>query len=113
MSGREHVLQLDAATRPDTGARLLDALQKSRVILKPIVKPVVFRFEPDQHPGWLAVARDDNLLRLCLSQEAREIVFDRGERDFLHLGFPYRASHDSASILGMIANTSIVEPETS
>jgi hypothetical protein len=28
-------------------------------------KPVFLRFETDQHSGWLAVTRDDDLLGLC------------------------------------------------
>ena len=55
---------------------LLDATQKARVMLETIFEPVFFRFEADQHARRLAVARDDDLLRLRLPKKPRQIVLD-------------------------------------
>jgi hypothetical protein len=43
-----------------------------------VLEPVFFRFKAYQHAGGLAVARDDDLLRLCLSKKARQIILDLG-----------------------------------
>lgn len=48
-------------------------------MLKAVFEPVIFRFETDQHARWLAVPGDDDLLRLRLAKEARQIVFDFGQ----------------------------------
>src|SRR5712692_2605244 len=81
-------------------------------MLETVFEPVLFRFETDQHARRFAVARDDDLLRLCLSKKPRQIVLDFGQWNFLHSGFANCASHDSASDLATIAKTSTVVPET-
>jgi hypothetical protein len=88
-----------------TFAGLLDPAQKSGIVLQSIFKLIFFRFKTDQHSGWLAVARDHDLLRFGLAEIPRQIVLDFGERNFFHSGFPNCASHESASSLVTIAKT--------
>ena len=61
---RFDVLQPEPTPGMQTVARLLDSAQKSRIVFELIFKPVFLRFETDQHSGWLAVTRDDDLLGL-------------------------------------------------
>ena len=75
-------------------------------MFEPIFEPVLLGLETDQHACRFAMTRDDDLLRLSLTKMSRQIVFDFGERNFLQAGFPNCASHDSASDLATIANTS-------
>ena len=82
-------------------------------MLETVIEPVFLRFEPDQHASWLAMARDDDLLRLGLAKIAGQIILDLREGNFLHSGLPNCASHDGASDLATIARTSTVVPETS
>src|SRR6266480_7749074 len=82
-------------------------------MLETVFEPVFFRFKTDQHARRLAVAGDDDLLRLCLSKEPRQIVLDFGQWNFLHSRSANCASHDSASDLATTAKTSTVVPETS
>ncbi len=85
-------------------ARLFDSAQKSRIIFKPVFKPVIFRFKANQYPSRLAVTRDDDFLYFSFAEIPGEIVLDLGERNFLHSGFANRASHKSASDLATIAS---------
>src|SRR5690242_3612983 len=64
------------ASRAQAIARLFDTTQEPWVVFETVLKPVFFRFESDQHARGLAVARDDDLLSLGFSQEARQIIFD-------------------------------------
>src|SRR5437868_2030646 len=107
------VLQPHASPGPETRARSFDASQEPRIVLQPIVEPVVLGLEADQHARRPAVARNDDLAVLRLAEELREIVFHLGQRHFLHSSFPNCLSHDSASGLGTMAKTSTVEPATS
>ena len=97
------ILQLDPTGGAQAAACLFDATQEAWVIFETVFAPILFRLEADEHAGRLAMARDDDLLPLCFSKKSRQIVFDFGERDFSHSGFPNRASHDSASDLATIA----------
>src|SRR5256885_5542590 len=97
------VFQPDAAPGAQALARLRDATKETRIILQPVIEPVVLRGEADQHAGRLAVTGDDDVLLLSLAQEMRKIVLHRGQRDFLHAGLPNWASHESASDLLTIA----------
>ena len=107
------MFEMDTASCTQAVPRLLDTAQEARVMFEAVFEPVLFRPEADQHARRFAVARDDDLLRLCLSKKARQIVLDFGQWDFLHSGFANCASHDSASDLATIAKTSTVVPETS
>jgi hypothetical protein len=78
------VFQLNSTSCPQTVARALDSPQKLRIVLKPVVEPVILRFETNQHTRWLATARDYDLLRLSLAKIARQIVLDLGQRNFFH-----------------------------
>src|SRR5690348_5628411 len=104
---------MDAAAGADAGPRFLDAPQETWVVFEPVVEPVVLGFEADQHAGRLTVTRDDDLLFFGLAQKMREIVFDLGQRDFLHSGLPNRVSHVSASDFATIAKTSTTSSDTS
>jgi hypothetical protein len=68
------VRQANARTGAKAGARSFDAPKEPRIALQPVLEPLVFRFEADQHAGGLAVPRDDVLPRLGFAQKAREIV---------------------------------------
>jgi hypothetical protein len=107
------VFEFDASTSTEASASLLDTLYKPWIVFKSVVEPVVLRLESDQHASGFAVACDNDILCLGFPKKARQVVFHLGKGHFLHFGLPNRASHDSASGLGTIANTSTVEPETS
>src|SRR4051812_43384023 len=87
------IFQPNTASGPDAFAGLLDAAEEARVILQPVIEPVVFRGEPDQHAGGLAMTRDDDVAFLGFAQEMREVVLHLGQRDFLHAGLANWASH--------------------
>lgn len=42
----------------ETSSGLLDALEKSRVVLQPIIEPFILGFKPDQHACRFSVPRD-------------------------------------------------------
>src|SRR3990167_7382924 len=107
------VFQFHASAHTEARASLLDALHKPRVVFKSVVKPVVLRFESNEHARRLAMPCDDDIVSFGLPKKSRQVVFDLGQRYFLHFGLPNWASHDSASGLGTIASTSTAEPETS
>jgi hypothetical protein len=73
---RFKVLEPDPTSRAQAVPRLFDTAQEARVMLKTVFEPVFFRFEADQHTRRFAMARDDDLLRLCLAKESRQIVLD-------------------------------------
>src|SRR5262249_41943529 len=107
------IFQSDTTPGAQAVPRLLDSMEKAGVMLQAVVEPVLFRFEADQNTRTLSMRRDDDLVGLCLTKIAGQIIFDFGERNFLPSGFPNCASHDSASDLRTIANTSTLVPEIS
>src|ERR1700730_15349523 len=62
------VFQPDTATRTQAFARLFNSAQEAWVVFKAIFEPAFFRLEPNQHLGRLAMARDDDLLRLSFAK---------------------------------------------
>jgi hypothetical protein len=78
-----------------------------------VVEPVLLRFETDQDACRFAVTRNNDFLRLGLTEIAGQVVLDCGERNFFHAGLPNCASHKAASDFATIANTSTVVPDTS
>src|SRR6266478_6023894 len=115
-SSLRDVLDANAASRAQACARFFDPAQKTRIGLEPIVEPIVFRFETDQHAGRFAMSGDDDLLCPGFPEITREVILDLGEWNFSHgrlRRFPSCASHDSASDFTTIAKISTVEPETS
>jgi hypothetical protein len=61
---------------------LFDTTQKARVMFEAVLEPVLFRLEADQHACGLAMARDNDLLRLiflgsclrCASSAVRTVA---------------------------------------
>src|SRR5712691_4584614 len=106
-------LEPGPTSRAQAVPRLFDTAQEARIMLETVFEPGLFGLEADQHACRLAMARDDDFLRLCLAKESRQIVFDFCQWNFLHSGSANCASHDSASDLATIAKTSTVVPETS
>jgi hypothetical protein len=49
----------------------VDPAKKARIVLEPIVEPLVLGLEADQYSYWPAVAGDDDLLFLCKPQVLR------------------------------------------
>jgi hypothetical protein len=78
-----------------------------------VLEPVFFRFKAYQHAGGLAVACDDDLLRLCLSKKARQIILDLGLGTSFIPDLRTVRANDSAPDLATIAKISTVVPETS
>jgi hypothetical protein len=107
------VLEPGATSRAQAVSRLFNSPQEPWVMFETVLEPVFLGSEADQHACRLAMTRDDDLLRLCFSKKARQIILDLGQGDFLHSGFPNCASHKSASDLRTIARTSTVVPDTS
>jgi hypothetical protein len=78
------IFQPHAVPRTQALAGLLDSPQKARIVFQPIREPVLLRLETDQQPGRLAVARNDDLPGFSLAKITRQVVFDLGQRNFLH-----------------------------
>jgi hypothetical protein len=54
-------------------------------MLKAILKPIIFRREPDKHPGRLAVAYDDDLLLLGMTEILAKIfIFVESDHSFFY-----------------------------
>lgn len=68
------ILQPYTLTSPNSGASLLDSPQELRVILEPVLEPVILRAKPDQHSSGTAMTRDDDLLICGELQVARKII---------------------------------------
>src|SRR5579872_9680 len=110
---RFDIFQANAKPGSKTRPRFFNPPQKPGVGFQPILEPIIFRFEADQHSSWLAVTCNDDFLLLGFVQKTREVIFDFRQRYFLHSGLPNCASHDSVSDFATIANTSTARPETS
>ncbi|MEH2521382.1 hypothetical protein V1279_006955 [Bradyrhizobium sp. AZCC 1610] len=107
------VFEPDAKSSAQAAARLFDAAQEAWVMFETVFEPVILRFKADEHACRFTMTGYDDFLGRRLAKEARQIVLDFGQGDFLHAGFPNCASHNSASDLATIAKTSTVVPETS
>src|SRR5215207_11676986 len=68
---RFNVLQPHAASGAQAIPRLFNATQETRVMFETVVKPVVFRLEPNQHTSRLAMPCNNDLLRFRLAKIAR------------------------------------------
>ena len=44
------------------------------MMFQAVIEPVIIGFEADQDTGWPAMSRDDDLLRLGETQEARKVI---------------------------------------
>jgi hypothetical protein len=81
----------------------LYALEKTRVVFKTVIEPVIVGFKSYQDAGRPSVPRDDDFLSLRLSEKARQIVLHLREWYLLYSRSANRASHASASDLATIA----------
>ena len=97
------VLEPRPAPRAKTFARLIYAPQESWIVLEPILEPIVFRSKTDEYSSRLAMTSDNDFLTFRLAEVTRQVVFDFGERNLLHSGFPNCANHASASLFMTIA----------
>jgi len=66
------VFQPDPTPCTEAIARLFDPAQEPWIVLKAVVEPVLLGFETNQHSRWLAMARDDDLVRLSLARPLPE-----------------------------------------
>jgi len=57
-----HIFELDSSTLTECCTRFRNAAQELRMMLKTILEPRVFRFEPDQHARRTAVPSNEDLL---------------------------------------------------
>jgi len=71
MRSTRKILEPHATTVAKGYARLTHAPEKLRMILNPVLKPVIVRLEPNEHARRLTVARDNNLTRGRETQIAR------------------------------------------
>ncbi len=99
------ILQPRSAPGAKTFPRLLNAPQEPRIVFKPILEPIVLRFEANKQSRRLTVTGNDNFLAFRFAKIARQIILDFRERNFLHSGLANCASHDTASLLVTIAKT--------
>src|SRR5947209_12741715 len=72
------VFEPGPTSRAQAVSRLFDTTQEARVMFEAVLEPVLFRLESDQHACWLAMARNNDLLRLGFSKEARQVILDLG-----------------------------------
>jgi len=87
------VFQPDTTPLAQALARCLDPPQQTRVVFEPVVKPVVFALESDQHAGRFAVTRNHDLLLASLAQKPRKIVLDLRQWNLPHSRLPNCTSH--------------------
>jgi hypothetical protein len=71
-----NILQPHSASGAQTVPRLFNATPETRIMFETVVKPVVFRLEPNQHTSRFAMPRDNDLPRLSLAKIARQIILD-------------------------------------
>jgi hypothetical protein len=95
-----HILQADTTSGAQARPSSLDTREEARIVLEPVVEPVVLRCKADEDSGRLPVAGDHDFPFLGFPEMPGEVVLDLGKRNFLHSGLPNRASHDAASDLG-------------
>jgi hypothetical protein len=74
------ILERNAAPAPECCAGFGDSAKELRVVLQPVVEPVVFCSESDQDARRLSVPRDDDLLSLGQAQESRQVILDLSQR---------------------------------
>jgi hypothetical protein len=55
------ILQSNSETSLKGRTGLRDLPQKTRMVLDPVIEPIVLRFEPDQDTGGSSVPSDDDL----------------------------------------------------
>ncbi len=87
------ISKFDALSSSNTATRLGNPAKKPRIVLKAILKPLVLAGEPDEHPGRLAVPRDDDHFVLRIMEMSEEIVFSLVQRDSFHCWRPVPAAH--------------------
>src|SRR6266536_540751 len=92
-----HVWELHTATGPKAAASGFHSGEETRIILEPVLEPVVLTFEPDQDTCRLPVTGDEYLFLLGESKEARQVVLHFGECRPFHDFSPTFRSHASAS----------------
>ncbi len=73
----------------DTTTCLSDSAKKPRIVLKPILQPIILGGEPDEHPGRPAVPRDYDLFLLRIMEVPGKIVFSFVQRDLSHFSLPH------------------------
>src|SRR5213593_3926777 len=81
---RRQILESNTTTAPQRFSGRRYSPQELRMVLQPIVEPVVLAFEADQHARRLPVSGDENLLGFSQTQESRQIVFDFSQRRLAH-----------------------------
>jgi len=67
-SHTSNTLYPGAFSRSKTFSGCGNAAQKSRIVLKAIIKPVILGFETDNDSGWLSMTSDYNFFLLRLVQ---------------------------------------------
>src|SRR5215208_6737842 len=82
------VFQANATAGAQALARTLDPCEKTWVVFKTVVEPVLLRCEPDQDAGRAAVTRDQDLFVGRFPQMARQVVVQLREWNFLHPASP-------------------------
>src|SRR5712691_7406676 len=69
-AAKRQILEANTATAPESVSRLGHSLQELGMVLQPIIEPIVFALEADQHTSRLPVPGDDDLLGLSQAQES-------------------------------------------
>jgi hypothetical protein len=70
------VFEPDASALPQALPCGLDPGQESRVVFQTVIKPVVFGFEANEHPGRSAVPGDEHFFLFGGPKKAGQIVLD-------------------------------------
>ena len=72
------ILERDTLAMTEAVSSGGDALKETAVVFESVVKPVILRSEPNEDTGGLAMAGDQDFMRLRLPQIAGQVVFDLG-----------------------------------
>lgn len=78
-----HVSEGDSVTSTNRHARLFDATQKLRVMLEPILEPILVRGKSDQDSGRTTVPRDHDFFIDREPQILGKVILHLRERHFL------------------------------
>src|SRR5213593_3786055 len=82
---RRQILESNTTTAPQRFSGRRYSPQELRMVLQPIVEPVVLALEADQHASRLPVPGDEDFLGFSQAQESRQVVLDLSQRRLAHL----------------------------
>lgn len=78
------VFELDTLATAQAGTCLCSPLQKTRIVFKLVIEPIVFGGEAREDPRWSTVPRNDDLFFLRHAEVFGQIILEFSQRHFFH-----------------------------